>query len=428
MDDIFIILLLILLNGVFSMAEIALVSARKSRLSADAKDGSRGAKTALKLADDPDRFLSTVQIGITLIGILTGIFSGAALADEVGQWLHSAGLAPGVARMVGQVSIVVIVTYLSIVIGELVPKRIGLSAANTVAKLVARPMYLLSVVAMPAVWLLSKSTGVLTRLLGLHRQSNPVTEDEIKSIINDGAEAGEVRRIEQDIMERALVLGDLKVSAIMTPKSEVGALTLDMDSAAVRECLSADLHNSYPVYCDSSRKSVCGVVSLKDLILTLGNPGFSLRNVVHEPVYFPESMSVYDALEKMKCSAVHFALVCDEFGDLAGVFTPADILDGLVGELPDDAVSSPVVALPSGKAWLVDASMPFYDFLRYFNLSDRFRPSSYSSVGGFLLDELKSVPARGQSYCWENLCFRVAEIDGAKIRKILVTEQQSPSR
>ena len=304
MDDIIVILLLILLNGVFSMSEIALISARKSRLSSDARKGSRGAAVALKLAEDPDRFLSTIQIGITLIGILTGLYSGAALADDVGRMLQRMGMGAKAAHSVGQITIVAVVTYLSIVVGELVPKRIGLAASNTVAKLISRPMRLLSAIALPAVWLLSVSTSFLVKILGLKGHDNNVTEDEIKSLIQDGADAGEVKKVEQDIMERALVLGDLRVASIMTPKVDVKALNLDMDVAEIKRHLSENLHNSYPVYCNSRQETVCGMVSLKQLILTIDRPGFRLQDVVSAPVYFPETMSVYDALDTL-LSLIH---------------------------------------------------------------------------------------------------------------------------
>ena len=199
---------------------------------------------ALKLASDPDRFLSTIQIGITLIGILTGLYSGAALADSVGDILHGWGLPARTAHVVGQVAIVVVVTYLSIVVGELVPKRIGLAAANVVAKLVSRPMNILSLAAMPFVWLLSKSTSLLVRLLNISQEGNSVTEDEIKSLIQDGTDSGEVKKVEQDIMERVLVLGDLRVSSIMTPKVDVVCLNLDMDVDDIKQVLSEELYSS----------------------------------------------------------------------------------------------------------------------------------------------------------------------------------------
>ena len=420
MDDVAIIILLIILNGIFSMAEIGLVSARKSKLASDARKGSSGAKVALKLSEDPDRFLSTVQIGITLIGILTGLYSGAALADDVGSMLQRLGLEPKTSHIVGQTVIVAIVTYLSIVVGELVPKRIGLSVANGVAKFVSRPMYVLSLVAMPAVWLLSKSTSLLVKLIGLKPHANDVTEEEIKSLIKDGTDSGEVKKVEQDIMERALVLGDLRVSSIMTPKVDVAWMSLDMGVDKIKCRLSENLHNSYPVYCKEIGGGVCGVVSLKQLVLTLDAPGFKLADVVSEPLYFPESMSVYDALDCLKSKGVHFALVCDEFGDLSGVVTPSDILDGLVGEIPGQ--TEPPQVLPTDKegVWDVDAQMPFYDFLRHFGLEDLYEPSSFSTVGGFLLNEMKYVPSAGDECSWHGVTFRIASVEGAKIGRVYV--------
>ena len=205
MEDLIIIIGLILINGVFSMSEVALISARKTRLASDAKKGSRGAMAALKLAEDPDRFLSTVQIGITLIGILTGLFSGAALSGEFASWLVASGMRAATASAVARTVIVIVVTYLSIVLGELLPKRIGLNSSDRVARLVARPMKILSLITMPAVWLLSKSTAVLVRVFNVGQNGDKVTEEEIKSVIREGASSGEVKGMEQDIMFRALV-------------------------------------------------------------------------------------------------------------------------------------------------------------------------------------------------------------------------------
>lgn len=421
MSDIIIIIFLILLNGVFSMSEIALISARKSRLTSDARHGSKAAATALKLAEDPDRFLSTIQIGITLIGILTGLYSGATLADEVGTYLQQWGLPPTVARHTGQALIVAAVTYLSIVVGELVPKRVGLSAANIVAKIVSRPMHLLSVIAMPAVWLLSKSTVIFIRLFGLKNDTNTVTEDEIKSLIQDGTDAGEVRKVEQDIMERTLMLGDLRISSIMTPKVDIASLWLDMDATAIKECLSENLHNSYPVFCDRSQTAVCGVVSLKQLILTLDTPGFQLNQVICEPVYFPESMSVYDALDQLKNKNVHFALVSDEFGDVAGIITPSDILDGLVGEFSTPALAPQISPTDKENTWCVDAQMSFYDFLHHFDQEELYRPASYATLGGFILEELRHIPCVGECFKWHDMTFEVTVMEGAKIRRIHIS-------
>ncbi len=410
-----------MLNGLFSMSEIALISARKSRLVSDSRQGSRGARTALKLAEDPDRFLSTIQIGITLIGILTGLYSGAALAQDVSQIIITWGIRPKTAFAIGQILIVATVTYLSIVVGELVPKRIGLASANTVSKIVAGPMYLLSRIAMPAVWLLSASTSMLVKVFGVRSQDNNVTEEEIKSLIQDGADAGEVKKVEQDIMERALVLGDLRVSSIMTPKVDVVSMNIEMTAKEIRQLLGDELHNSYPVYCNPSRNNVCGIVSLKQLILSLESPDFSLSSVIVEPEYFPESMNVYDALDKMKDKNVHFAIVCDEFGEMSGVITPSDILDGLVGAIPQQTPEPAIIESGNAKEWIVDAQILIYDFLNYFELEDLYRPSQYSTLGGLILEEVRHIPSIGESLVWNNINLEIESMNGARIGKVRVT-------
>lgn len=427
MSEILIIIALILLNGVFSMSEIALLSARKSRLVSDAKQGSKGAREALRLAESSDNFLSTIQIGITLIGILTGLYSGATVADDMGRWLAGFGLAPATARSVGQVAVVVVVTYLSIVVGELVPKRIGLVAATPVAKFISRPMRLLSLVALPAVWLLSRSTSLLAKLIGLNSKSNAVTEEEIKSLIQEGTDAGSLRKIEQDIMERALVLGDMRIAAIMTPAVDVAAMNLDMSADDVRELLNRDLHTHYPVYNDRSHHTLVGAVSLKQLVLSLSHPDFSLEGVMYEPRYFPETMRVYDALDVMKSSRVHFAIVCDEFGDLSGVMAPGDILDGLVGVMNEQSIGADIVHGDREGTWVVSAQIPIYDFINHFELEELYHPSGYSTLGGLILEELRYVPRPGDSLEWNRLRFEILSMDGAKIDKVLVTMPEEES-
>ena len=266
MDEIFIIIGLIVLNGIFSMSEVALISARKTRLSTDAKKGSKAAGVALKLANDPDRFLSTVQIGITLIGILTGIYSGNEIASDFAYVLVSWGVHASYAATLAQGIIVFFVTYLTIIFGELVPKRIGLSIAEKAAKTVSRPMRFLSVLALPFVWLLSKSTEGIFNLLGIKESDNKVTEEEIKSIIQEGTEDGEVQPVEQDIMQRVFLLGDLKVSSIMTHKSDIVWLDTDMDADDVKKVLSEKLYEFYPI-ADGDLDHVKGIVNLKDLVL-----------------------------------------------------------------------------------------------------------------------------------------------------------------
>lgn len=420
MSDIIVILILILVNGLFSMSEVALISARKSRLESDARRGSRSARTALQLAADPDRFLSTIQIGITLIGILTGLYSGAALSSEFADMLSGWGLNPAYSRTVAQVTIVAVVTYLSIVVGELVPKRLGLAASVSVAKLIAPPMRLLSVIAMPAVWLLAKSTSLIVTVMRISDKSNQVTEEEIKSLIKDGAESGEVQEMEENIMKRAFAMGDMQVSYIMTPKSEITILDLGMDSDEAASAIRGNVHYSYPVY-DSDRQAIAGIVTLRDLFFTIGKPGFSLSEALHPATFVPETMSVYDAMTKMRASGMQCVLICDEYGDLEGIVTMRDMLDTLTGA-PAEPDYEGIRRREDSDSWLVDGQYPLYEFLSYFGREDLFEPESKAAtIAGLILRLLRKLPSPGEVVTWKDFRFEIVDMDGARIDKIIVS-------
>lgn len=402
------------------MSEVALISARKSRLSSDAKKGSKSAKVALKLANDPDRFLSTVQIGITLIGILTGIYSGNRIAVDLTETMISWGVSVTYASALAQGIIVVVVTYLTIIFGELVPKRIGLSVAEKAAKVVARPMRVLASIALPFVWLLSKSTEIIFNLLGIKETDNKVTEEEIKSIIEEGTEEGEVQPVEKDIMQRVFLLGDLKVSSIMTHKSDIVWLDMDMTADEVRAVVNENLFEFYPI-ADGDLDHVKGIVNLKDLVVHLSNPDFKLASLIHEATYFHESMNVYKVLEQMKMQKISRALVCDEFGICTGIITLRDILEGLVGNVDDPEEEPDIIKRVNKEGWLVDGQCSLYDFLCYFNRSDLFEASEYHTLGGLLLKELQHIPTSGETLQWNGFTFEVVDMDGARIDKVLVT-------
>lgn len=402
------------------MSEVALISARKSRLSSDAKKGSKSAKVALKLANDPDRFLSTVQIGITLIGILTGIYSGNRIAADLTETMISWGVSVTYASALAQGIIVVVVTYLTIIFGELVPKRIGLSVAEKAAKVVARPMRILASIALPFVWLLSKSTEIIFNLLGIKETDNKVTEEEIKSIIEEGTEEGEVQPVEKDIMQRVFLLGDLKVSSIMTHKSDIVWLDMDMTADEVRAVVNENLFEFYPI-ADGDLDHVKGIVNLKDLVVHLSNPDFKLASLIHEATYFHESMNVYKVLEQMKMQKISRALVCDEFGICTGIITLRDILEGLVGNVDDPEEEPDIIKRVNKEGWLVDGQCSLYDFLCYFNRSDLFEASEYHTLGGLLLKELQHIPTSGETLQWNGFTFEVVDMDGARIDKVLVT-------
>lgn len=421
MNEIIIILILILLNGAFSMSEIAVISARKPTLRNDERKGSKGARAALNLADDPGRFLSTVQIGITLIGILTGIYSGATLADKFAAMLAGAGLPAAVAHPVAQTVIVVVVTYLTIIFGELVPKRIGMSSAERVSKAIARPMLMLSRVAGPFVWLLSKSTKAVTDLMGMKDTASKVTEEDIRSIVQEGREDGEVQEVEQDIVERVFVMGDLKVCSLMTHRSDTVTLDVNATRDDLRHTLAEGTYEAYPVT-DGGPDKILGVVRLKDLILRLDEPDTNLRAIMHPATYFYENMSVYKALEQMKEKRISQAMVCDEFGSFQGIITLRDILEGLVGTIDGQGSEPSIIKREDGQSWLIDGQCSFYDFLAYFEMEHLFdNTQGYSTLAGLIIEQLKHIPQSGEHTLWNGFRMEIVDMDGARIDKVLVS-------
>ena len=427
MEEIFIIILLILLNGVFAMSEIAIISARKSSLQSDANKGSKAARTALKLANDPDRFLSAVQVGITLIGILTGIFSGNKIAAEVAAILQRAGMAEAGASALAQAIIVLLVMFLTLIFGELVPKRIAMSASEKVSKIVAGPMKFISIIAAPFVWLLAKTTSLVVKILGIKYQETKVTEEEIKSIIQEGTDEGEVSPVEQDLVERVFALGDLKVSTIMTLRADIVWLSTDMTDKEIRETIEGNIFEEYPVV-EDDLDHVVGVLSLKDYVLSLGKDGtLDIRKMMKAPEYFHENMNVYTVLEQMKEKKISRALVCDEFGSCSGIITLKDIMEALVGNINDDHEEPDIVARGGDDGWLVDGMCPMYDFLRHFDIEDSMEDFEYTTVAGLILDELDHMPVAGEKVTWGNFQFEVVDMDGARIDKVIVKKLEPDS-
>ena len=388
-----IILLLIILNGFFAMSEIAMISARRSNLEMQARQGDAGARQAQKLIEDPDKFLSTIQIGITLIGILTGIYSGDALATKFGRELAALGISLRTATVVAQITIVIVVTYLTLIFGELVPKRIGMNSAEKIAKLAARPMRLLSLLASPFVWLLSRSTAGVTRLLGLRKSDSKVTEEEIRSIIQEGAEDGEVQEVEQKIMGRVFSLGDRTVESIMTFRSELVWIDTAMTPEQIREQVNREPHNRYPVG-EGSLDKLAGVVYLKDLFRHIDDPGFDIRNHLSPAKFFHEGAEVYSALEQLRSEQLGYGIVCDEFGVTRGIVTLKDIFEALVGEIPDGYGEPDIVRREDGSV-LIDGQCPFYDFLAFFGAENAVPRNAYNTISGLVLDQLKHIPATG---------------------------------
>ena len=424
MSELFIILFLIILNGVFSMSEIALISARKSSLQSDAARGKKSEKTAIKLASNPDKFLSSVQVGITLIGLLTGMFSGNRIASIFADVFEKAGMSESAALGLAKTIIIIIVTYLTIVLGELVPKRIGMSASEKVAKIMAGPMKIISTICSPIVWVLSKSTSLLVKLLGVKNQEAKVTEEEIKSIIQEGTEEGEVSPVEQDIVENVFTLGDLSVSSIMTQRNDIIWIDKEMSEEEVRSTIEENIYEIYPVV-DGDLDHIVGVLTLKDFVLNVGKGNFNLEAMTKAATYFHENMNIYTILEEMKKKKISRALICDEFGACSGLITLKDILEALIGEVDDDHdKEEDIVERQEGDGWFVNGTCTMYDFLSYFEMEDDMEDFEYTTVAGLILDSLGHIPVVGECTEWGDFSFEVVDMDGPRIDKIIVKKNE----
>ena len=418
--EIVIIIGLILLNGIFSMSEIAVISARKSSLVNEAKRGNRAAQSAVDLAQNPDRFLSTVQVGITLIGIITGLYSGDVLAEDFSKSLTNIGLPDAYVLLISKIIIVVVVTYFTIVFGELVPKRVGMTLAEKVSKIVARPMHWLSIIASPFVWVLSKSTSLIFNLFGLSGADAKVTEEEIKSMIQEGAEDGEVQEVEQDIVERVFNLGDRNIESIMTYRGDIVWIDTDMTNDEILHTIRNNPFDKYPVG-NKNLDHIIGVVHLTDLFGLISDAKFEIRDVIRPVQYFYENMEVYRALEEMKLKHLQYALVCDEFGALQGIVTLKDILEGLVGTILDPYEEPEIVKRQDG-SYLIDGQCSFYDFLTFFKKGDLYSKYEYNTISGLIIDSLEHIPRTGEIVNWKGFTLEIVDMDGSRIDKVLVSK------
>lgn len=418
--EILVILFLILLNGVFSMSEIALISARKNRLETAAKKGQKNAKVALELVNAPNKLLSTVQIGITLISILTGIFSGDKITADVLAFVSQFEILQPYAHTIAVGIVVVILTFFSLVLGELLPKRIGLNYPEAIAKSMAVPMKVISQLTAPFIWLLTISTDGLLKLLNIKPTADgKVTEDEIKAIIKEGTEVGEVQEIEQDIVERVFHIGDRKINSLMTHRSNIVYLSTTDTLQEVKAKVLNELHTVFPV-CGEGLDDLVGVVSLKDLVSHFDDVNFDLKQITKEPVYLIEQTSAYKALENFKRTKVHYAFIVDEHAIFQGIITLNDILEALVGDASDfDEDEYQLIANADG-TWTVDGQYSLHDFLTSFDLDDLTSDYEVTTIGGFFMTELGNIPKQGEKLIWNKLEFKVEKMVGAKIDKLLV--------
>ena len=422
--------LLILANGLFSMSEFAVVSARRHRLQTRAEGGDAGAKAALELAEEPNRFLSTVQIGITLIGVISGAFGGAAFATALAGYLSRVPSLAPYASTIGYAVVIIVITYLTIVIGEIVPKRVALANPERIAVLVARPMRFLSVVSSPLVAFLSASTKLVLRLIGAKEpEESPVTEEDVRLLIEEGTTAGIFDEEEHELVDRVFRLSDRRVASLMTPRHEIVGIDLEdpleENLARMREAG----HSYYPVYRDSLDR-VEGMVSIRDLWAQ--RPGADRPDItaaLFEPLYLPESLPALKVMDQFRVAATHVALVTDEYGSIEGILTLHDLLEAIVGSLPDMPDEEPSAVERDDGSWLIDGLLPVDEFRDRFDLPplpDEER-GYYQTVGGFVMMHLERTPVAGDRFEWAGNEFEVVDMDGNRVDKVIFRPEPGTS-
>lgn len=422
--DIVILIGLIFLNALFVMAEIALVSARKSRLESMADKGDTKARHALDLSNNPEIFLSTVQIGITLIAIFTGVYSGEKFSAQLKP--HIAKITPlaNYADTIATTLIVILVTYLSIVFGELIPKRIALINAESIAKTSATPMSVFSKVMYPFVWLLNRTSNLFFRIFKIRsKRDDFVTEDEIKAIITEGTESGTVEEEEKEMIERIFHLGDRNITSLMTHRSDIVWFDAIDTEDKIREKIFQNPHSFYPI-CEGDIDAIRGVVSLKDMYL---NDDFTLfKDLMKPAIFVPDNISAYQVMAKFKESKFHACFIVDEYGSLRGMITLNDIMEAIVGDMPDAADEDYQITDRGDGTYLVDAQIQFYNFLTHFNRTEWLTEEEheFDTLAGCILYELEHIPTAGEKLKWKGFRFEIIDMDGHRIDKVLVEPSQ----
>ena len=421
--EILIIIALVLLNGVFAMSELSLVSSRKFKLEAASKKGNLGAKKALELSENPTRFLSTVQIGITLIGILLGVYSGENLTNDVEGFLVQFEFIQPYAKTISTLVIVVFITYLSIVLGELFPKRLGMTFPEPIAIALARPMNFLSKVTAPFVWLLTSSNDLLLLIFGIKKQTDSrVSEEEIKALIKESAEGGEIQDIEQDIVERVFELGDRRINTLLTHRTELVYFNLSDSWETISAKINQEKHSAYPVCKNNNLDDIVGMVLLKDLFSPQLQSGFKLLDYLKKPLFINETSYAYPVLEIFKKEKLHYGIVIDEYGSTMGIVTMDDVVDALVGDATEFDQDEYQITPRDEKTWLVDGQYSLIDFVKYFNLSISTKNSQFTTVAGLIIFKSSKVPSVGEKIKLEGYELEVIDKDGQRIDKILVTD------
>jgi putative hemolysin len=420
MAPLIILLLLIILNGLLVMSEIALVSARKARLESLANKGDSKAKVALTLAENPEKFLATAQIFITLIAILSGVYAERKLGPYVEPYISSIDFLKPYAETISTVLIVVIVTFISIIFGELIPKRLGMLQAEKIARVVAAPMNFLSIITLPIVWLLSKISVLFFKLLNIKTSSdNSVTEEEIKAMVAEGSEHGAIEEEEKDIIERLFHLGDRNITSLMTHRTDIIWFDQMQTVQNFRDRFDELTYSTYPIG-DKVVDNIVGVIFVKDVVKASATT--LLKDLAKPAMFVPENNSAYQLLEKFKSSKIHSCFIVNEYGTLEGMITLNDILEAIVGDVPQNGQEEYEIVEREDGTFLVDAQIPFYDFLSHFEKTEWMNEGEqdFDTIAGFVLHELKHIPVTGERFEWNGFDIEIIDMDGQRIDKLLV--------
>jgi putative hemolysin len=421
------VLVLILANGLFAMSEMAIVSARKARLQQAANEGDRRAQAALDLASAPSRFLSTVQAGVTLIGVLAGAFGGATIAGQLAGALAGLPVIGGYADAVALGIVVITITFLSIVIGELVPKQLALRNPERIAAAVARPVSLLSAIGRPAVAVLTASTDAIVRLIGVHPSNEPpVTEEEIKVLIDEGTRAGVFAEAEQDLVERVLRLGDMRVASLMVPRLSISWLDVSDSPEVIRQKVDTSPHSRFPV-CQGGLDQVVGVVEVKSILASsLAGQAIDLRALAKPPLLVPEQTHVLPILEMFRETGLHIALAVDEYGGIQGMLTLYDVLEAIVGDLPsDDERDEHAAVRRDDGSWLLDGMLSVDEVKEILSIKEMPGEGDYDTLGGFVMMQLGRIPSPADHFDSNGIRFEVVDMDGNRVDKVLAVPPSS---
>lgn len=428
--EVLVLIVLIMINGLFAMSEIALVTARRGRLARLAEDGDGSAAVAIKLGEEPTRFLSTIQIGITSIGILNGIVGEAALAGPLGKWLQTLGMAQGVSEIGATVLVVVVITYVSIVVGELVPKRIGQINPEGIARLVARPMRTLSVASRPFVHLLAGSTSLLLRLMGQRDTHAPsVTEEEIHAMLDEGSFAGVIEKNEHEMVRNVFRLDDRQIGSLMVPRSDIVWLDVNHPLEDNLAIMAGSEHSRFPV-CRGGPDEILGIISAKQLFnQTLRGAKIDLTQALQAPAYVPESLTGMELLEQFRASGTHMVFVIDEYGEVQGMVTLHDLIESVTGEFqPANTEEAWAVQREDG-SWLLDGLIPILELKDRLGLKTvpEEEKGRYHTLSGMVMWLLGRLPKTGDVATWEHWRLEVVDLDGKRIDKVLASPLPVPS-